>query len=101
VATLEPHPPTPPRAPLSARTSGKAVAAMVLGICGLVLGWLFLPLICCVLAIVFGSIALQDIGAQGGRLGGRGQAVAGLVLGIIGLAGWALVILVVAVSGGV
>jgi Domain of unknown function (DUF4190) len=101
VATLEPHPPPPPRAPVAARSSGKAVASMVLGICGLVLGFLFLPIICCVLAIVFGSLALQDISAEGGRLGGHGQAVAGLVLGIVGLAGWALVIVVLAVSGSV
>ena len=71
---------------------------MVLGIVGLLLGWILLPLACCALAIVFGSLALRDIGREGGRLGGRGQATAGLVLGVLGLAGWALVILAHAVG---
>jgi Domain of unknown function (DUF4190) len=104
VATLEPLPPPPPRPPAAApaaRTSGKAIAAMVLGIVGLVLGFLFVPLICCVLAIVFGSIALQEVGAPNSRLGGRGQALAGLVLGIIGLVGWGLTILVAALTSAV
>jgi hypothetical protein len=100
VATLEPHPPLPPRPPYAGpapRAGRKAVAAMVLGIVGLVLGFLFVPLACCVLAVVFGSLALQEIGRQGPeRVGGRGQAVAGIVLGVIGLAGWAIVIALLA-----
>ncbi len=61
------------------RTSGKAVAALVLGILGLLAGFIL-----AVLAIIFGAIARGDT-AKDPTLGGRGMATAGLVLGIIGL----------------
>jgi hypothetical protein len=54
----------------------------VLGILGLV----FCPLICSVLALVFGYQARNEIDASGGRLDGRGSATAGVVLGWIGVA---------------
>ena len=63
-------------------TSGSATAALILGICGLIV----CPLICSVLALVFGYRARGDIDASGGRLDGRGQAVAGIVLGWVGIA---------------
>lgn len=54
-----------------------ATAAMVLGIVGAALLWVpFLNLILGTLAIVFGAIAMR-------RDTKRGQAIAGLVLGII------------------
>jgi len=70
---------------------------MVLGITGLVLGFLVVPLLCAVLAIVFGSLALQDMSRR--PLTGRGEAVAGLVLGILGLVGWAIVVGLAATVG--
>src|SRR5215207_5828350 len=63
-------------------SSGKSTAALVLGILGL----LFCPLICSVLALVFGYQARGEIDASGGRMGGRGNAKAGIVLGWIGIA---------------
>ena len=65
-----------------ARSSGKATAALVMGILGL----LFCPLVCSVLALVFGYQSRREMDASGGRLGGRGNATAGIVLGWIGLA---------------
>jgi Domain of unknown function (DUF4190) len=65
-----------------AKTSGKSTAALVLGILGL----LFCPLICSVLALVLGYQSRREIDAAGGRLGGRGNATAGIVLGWIGIA---------------
>jgi hypothetical protein len=62
-------------------SSGKATAALVLGILGLV----FCPLICSVLALVFGYQARNEIDASGGRIDGRGSAKAGIVLGWIGV----------------
>ena len=70
---------------------------MVLGIVGLVLGFLVVPLLCAVLAIVLGSLALQDMSRR--PLTGRGEAVAGLVLGILSLAGWAIVVVLAATVG--
>jgi hypothetical protein len=65
-----------------AKTSGKSTAALVLGILGL----LFCPLICSVLALVLGHQSRREIDASGGRLGGRGNATAGIVLGWVGIA---------------
>jgi hypothetical protein len=66
--------------PQSQRTPGKATAALVLGIVGLFI----CPLVCSVLAIVFGTQAKNEIDRDP-SLGGRGLAQAGFVLGIVGL----------------
>ena len=63
-------------------SSGKSTAALVLGIPGL----LFCPLICSVLALVLGYQSRREIDASGGRMSGRGNATAGIVLGWIGIA---------------
>jgi hypothetical protein len=56
-----------------------AVAALVLGIIGLV----FCPL-CGPIAWVLGRKAEQEVDASGGLIGGRGMGTAGKILGIIG-----------------
>jgi hypothetical protein len=62
-----------------------ASTAMVLGIVGLVGGFLcWLPLLMSPFAWVAGSRALRDIEASQGRQSGQGEALAGKVLGIIG-----------------
>jgi uncharacterized membrane protein len=70
------------------RTSGMAIASMVLGIAGIVA----LSCCCCgtgfvpsVLAVVFGHVALYQIRRSAGRLEGTSMAIAGLVCGYIGL----------------
>jgi hypothetical protein len=60
------------------RTNGFAVASLVTGL--LWMWWLG-----SILAVVFGHVALRQINASGGRQGGRGLAVGGLVLGYIGI----------------
>src|SRR3954451_10980518 len=75
-------PPPPP-------ASSKATTALVLGIVGL----LMCPIVCSILAIVFAKQAYTEIDYSGGRIGGRGNAQAGLILGWIGLALWGLGIL--------
>lgn len=88
-----PHCGAPPLAPLpppaaaavpaaafaNGETNGFAIASLVLGI--LWLYWLG-----SILAIVFGHIALVQIRRKGGNSAGRGMAIAGLVLGYIGVA---------------
>lgn len=72
----------PPMAyPMSAPTSGLAIASLVCGIMGMVT-CLFLPGLP---AVVCGHLALGRIAASGGRLGGRGMAIAGLVTGYLSL----------------
>jgi hypothetical protein len=50
-----------------------------------VLGIVWLWWVGSTLAVVFGHVALGQIERSQGRLGGRGLAIAGLVLGYIGL----------------
>ncbi len=88
-ADVPPYPPAPSSAPnwaranpsVPPRTSGLAVASLVLGL----LGW---PLcgIGSLLAVIFGHQALSQIDASNGMVTGRGMAIAGLVLGYLGLA---------------
>jgi len=63
-------------------TNGKATAALVLGI----LGFVFCPFVCSIAALVLGYQARGEIDGSGGRMGGRSNATAGIVLGWIGLA---------------
>lgn len=57
---------------------GTATASLVCGILGL-----FLSCLAGIPAIVLGCIALGKIGKSNGALGGRGRAIAGIVLGAI------------------
>jgi hypothetical protein len=68
--------PPSPDAPQSASTNGLAIASMVLGIV-----WLWW--IGSVLALIFGYIARRQIRERGQS--GGGMAVAGIVLGWIGI----------------
>lgn len=74
------------------RTSGMAVASMVLGICGAFLFCFFA--VAPLLATVFGAVALGQIRRSQGTVTGRGMAIAGLVLGIIGIGLFVLVLAV-------
>jgi hypothetical protein len=63
----------------------QATTVLVLGIVGLVGGVFFgLPFVVSPVAWVMGRRALREIDASGGALGGRSNAQAGYVLGIIG-----------------
>lgn len=71
------------------KTSGLAVAAMVCGICGLVVPWVGFVL--SILGIVFGGIAISQT-SKNPNLGGKGMAIAGLVTGIVAIALWVILI---------
>lgn len=64
-----------------AKTNGLAIASLVFGILGMV----FLYGIGAIFAIVFGHIAKGQIDRSNATEGGRGLAVAGLILGWVGL----------------
>ena len=56
-----------------------------------------------ILALVFGYMAKRQIDESGGVQGGRGLAIAGIVLGWVGIAGLIILIVVlvlIGVSGG-
>ena len=69
------------------------MASLVLGIAGFVV----CPLICSVLAIIFGLQAKTKI-RQDPSLQGEGMAQAGFILGIIGLAVGAILIIIVIIA---
>jgi Domain of unknown function (DUF4190)/Domain of unknown function (DUF1707) len=87
VADVSPPPPPAPLAPPYApyppavaypTTNGLAVASLVAGF--LWLGWFG-----SILAVIFGHLALGQIKRSGGRETGSGLAIAGLVLGYMGV----------------
>jgi ABC-type dipeptide/oligopeptide/nickel transport system permease subunit len=82
------------------QTSSAATASLVLGICGVTV----FPLVGSLLALAFGYQAREQIDESGGRLAGRSSAVAGIVLGWVGVAlfilGAIAVVLVITATGG-
>jgi hypothetical protein len=75
-----PTPPPPPYAqPQVQQTNGLAIASLVLGI-------LWLYWVGSILALIFGYRARRQIDESNGAQGGRGLAIAGIVLGWIGVA---------------
>jgi hypothetical protein len=80
-----PYPYAPPRP-----TNGMAIASMVLGIV-----WVYW--IGSILALIFGYVALKEIRRSGQS--GEGMAIAGIVLGWIGVGVLAIVLLLVATRG--
>jgi type IV pilus assembly protein PilA len=99
-ATLANAPPAGLSSPTSAgvpgsqapqKTSGLAIASLIFGIL-----FIFFPL--SIPAIVFGHIALSQIKNSAGRLGGRGIAIAGLVLGYLGIAMIPLILIIAAIA---
>jgi hypothetical protein len=69
---------------------GFAITSMVLGICSLVIP--YAGIILGILAVVFGAVSRNK------NESGRGMAIAGLVTGIVALALWLIVIIIVAAS---
>jgi hypothetical protein len=67
--------------PEESTTSGWSVASLI---CGLLV---CIPLITAFLAIIFGLVGLKQ--TSNPRVGGRGLAIAGVILGVVGLIGWA------------
>jgi hypothetical protein len=85
--------PTPPPAPPSygqpaggygyqstPKTNGLAIASLVLGI-----AQIFICIVGGILALVFGYISRRQIDESGGTQGGRGLAIAGIILGWVGI----------------
>src|SRR5215207_2802 len=68
----QPAPPTP----------GNAIASLILGIIGIVL----CPIVTSVVGLILGYGAKKEIDNSGGRLGGRGVAMGGIITSWIGLA---------------
>jgi len=80
-----------PAPAVGGQTSGKAMVSLI---CGLLF---FVPFLF-VAAIVFGHLALSEIGKSAGRLKGHGLAMAGLVLGSLWIAGIPIILMIAAIA---
>lgn len=69
-----------PMPPSGEKTSGLAIASLVLGICSLACS-----IFTAIPALICGGMALARINRPASGLGGRGQAIAGLILGGLGM----------------
>jgi type IV pilus assembly protein PilA len=72
-------------------TSGKATASLVCGIL-----FFFWP--AALAAVILGHLSLSEIKRSAGRLAGQGRAVAGLVLGYVGLAFIPFILIIAAIA---
>lgn len=83
-------------APVSAGNSGLALASMIVALVSICIG----GGIGGIVAVILGHMALNQINRSGGMLGGRNQAMTGLILGYIeiGLSIIALVVWVIFLS---
>ena len=72
------------------QTSGKAVGSLICGIINI------FPLF--IVAIILGHLALSDIKKSAGRLGGQGLAIAGLVLGYLGVVFIPIILIIAAIA---
>ena len=82
--------PAVPAPVVAEETSGKAIASLILGIMNV------FPL--CIVAIVLGHISLSEIKKSAGRLKGEGLAIAGLILGYLGLVAIPFILIVAAIA---
>ena len=64
------------------QTSSNAIASLILGIIGIVL----CPVITSIVGLFLGYGAKKEIDNSGGRLGGRGVALGGIITSWVGLA---------------
>jgi hypothetical protein len=106
VSTTPPSPPPPPPSgrpggydyQSTPRTNGLAIASLACSI-----GGFFVCGIGFILGVVFGYMAKNQIDASGGTQGGSGMALAGIIVGWIGIGlavvGLAIVLIVAAATG--
>ena len=73
------------------QTSTLAIASLVAGL----LGWTLLPMVGCIAAIITGHMARAEIRREPERLEGDGLAIAGLILGWLGIAVSVLAVVVI------
>lgn len=76
-------------------TSGLAIASLICGILGLVA----CPFVLSIPAVVCGHMALSRMAQPGVWLGGRGMAIAGLVMGYLGILCILGFVILIAVGG--
>jgi hypothetical protein len=73
-------------------TSALAITSLICGLAGIVLFWAVVPLLASIAAVITGHMALGQTKRDPG-IGGRGMAIAGLILGyvVVGVGAFVLV----------
>ncbi len=71
-----------PAYPAPRPVSGLAITSLICGIAGVVLFWALVPLLASIVAVITGHMALRQMKANP-AIGGRGMAVAGLIMGYV------------------
>jgi hypothetical protein len=77
--------------PAAQETSGLAIASMICG-------FLFFIFPAAVLAVVFGHISNSQIRKSAGRIKGAGMALAGMILGYVGIAFIPIILIIAAIA---
>lgn len=77
----------------STKTSGKAIAALVCSIVGVV----FLPIILSIIGFVLALVGRGDIRRSEGRLGGNGMCTAAIILAVVGVI-WGIILIALIVA---
>ncbi|MFJ4225316.1 DUF4190 domain-containing protein [Microbacterium sp. NPDC089695] len=83
--------------PASRPSSGLAITSLICGIAGVVLFWALVPLLASIVAVITGHMALKQTKANP-AIGGRGMALAGLIMGYVMVAFLAIGIVMLLVS---
>lgn len=71
--------------PVIAKTSGMAIASMVVAIIGIFGGWMCCGVVLPVIAIILGHVSFSKIEKNQDVLTGKGFAIAGFTIGYVGL----------------
>ncbi|GAB2513996.1 DUF4190 domain-containing protein [Lysobacter humi (ex Lee et al. 2017)] len=85
-----PSTPAPQPMPVSPPTSGLAIASLVLSI----MAWVALPLLGGIAGVVCGHLARAEIRRSRGAVEGDGLAVAGLIVGYVNIALFAVIAII-------
>lgn len=89
-----------PGYPAAPRNNRAAIAALVCGVGQFVLGLLVVGnILLAIPAIICGAIGLQQVSRRGEA--GRGMAIAGLVLGILGVVYFVIIVVVLIILGSI
>lgn len=71
-------------APVAVKTSGKAIAALILGIVAACIS-VYLGILAGIIGLILGILGMKEVDRSNGMVKGKGMAIAGIVLSSIGI----------------
>lgn len=88
------YPPAPPGPPTPAKTNGKSITSLVLGVLSIVVP--YIGFLLGIVAIVFASLSFKELKRTGEQ--GKGLSIAGLVCGIVGTAIYGIILFILVLA---